>query len=279
MIGNESCDLDSAVSAISLAYFHARIAAAQSPYQPRYNILPVLNIPRINLPLKTEVTYFLKENSIELNNVICRYNWFKCTHSLIVALSLILLFNLASFDAVFRDEVSNEALSLSKIILVDHHQPGASIVKENVEEIIDHRPVTEPLPTHAKATIADVGSCATLIADFILNTNTSNDIGDILQLLHGPIVLDTVNFSKEADKARPLDVSVIERIETSLNFNENDRKQLFEQLVQARSDVSTLDSLQMLSKDLKIISNKGQTITVAIPGYPILVQVKPIDGL
>lgn len=162
---------------------------------------------------------------------------------------------------------------------MDHHQPGSNLTKENIEEIIDHRPVTEPLPTHAKSTIADVGSCATLIANIILNTNTSNDIGDILKLLHGPIVLDTVNFSKEADKARPLDVSIVRRIETSLNINVSDRNQLFEQLVQARSDVSTLDSLQILSKDMKIISNKAHGITVAIPGYPILVQVKLIGEL
>lgn len=157
--------------------------------------------------------------------------------------------------------------------MVDHNNPGANITKENIEEIIDHHQVIEPLPINTKSIISDVGSCATLIADIILNANQSDDIGDILQLLHGPIVLDTVNFSKEADKTRPLDVSINKQIENLLGLNENERKKLFDQLVKARSDVSSLDSLQILSKDLKIISNMAKTITVAIPGYPILVQV------
>lgn len=72
MIGNESCDLDSAVSAISLAYFHAKVGHRKSVYHDKYNVLPLLNIPRSNLPLKTEVTYFLNRNCIELDNVICR---------------------------------------------------------------------------------------------------------------------------------------------------------------------------------------------------------------
>lgn len=73
MIGNESCDLDSAVCAISLAYFYSRTKFGNSPDQ-NVNILPVMNIERNNLPLKTEVTYFLHENKIDVENLICKYN-------------------------------------------------------------------------------------------------------------------------------------------------------------------------------------------------------------
>lgn len=72
VIGNESCDLDSAVSAISLAYFHAKAGVQTSVYRDKYRVLPLMNISRVNLPLKTEVTYFLQRNGIELKNVICR---------------------------------------------------------------------------------------------------------------------------------------------------------------------------------------------------------------
>lgn len=72
VIGNESCDLDSAVSAISLAYYHSNAGHSISTYRNKYRLLPLLNIPRVNLPLKTEVTHFLTQNSIELDNVICR---------------------------------------------------------------------------------------------------------------------------------------------------------------------------------------------------------------
>lgn len=96
-----------------------------------------------------------------------------------------------------------------------------------------------------------------------------------MQLLYGTIVLDTVNFSKEADKARPLDREIVEKIEKILKIDEPvlNRLKLFDDLVKARCDVNSLNSLQILSKDLKIISNENNTKIVAIPGYPILVQV------
>lgn len=166
------------------------------------------------------------------------------------------------------------ALRLAKIILVDHHTASENIDADNIMEIMDHRPVTQPLPPNAKCTIDDVGSCATLIADTILRSGAAPECKDILQLLHGAIVLDTVNFSKEADKTRPLDVSVNASIEQLLGCDKDQRNRLFADLVVARSDVSSLDSLQILSKDLKIITNAAKTLRVAIPGYPILVQVK-----
>lgn len=172
-----------------------------------------------------------------------------------------------------RDEVPTELLTQSKIILVDHHVAGANINKENILEIFDHRPVSEPLPPHCHSTVTDVGSCATLVADFILKTETDKENTDVLRLLHGAIVLDTVNFSVEADKTWPLDISTNSRIESLLALNEVNRNELFDQLVKARSAVDDLDSLQILSKDLKIISNPSKTVKVAIPGYPILVQV------
>lgn len=71
MIGNESCDLDSAVCAISLAYFYSKTKFISNSGQ-NVNILPVMNIQRANLPLKTEVTYFLREHNIDVENLICR---------------------------------------------------------------------------------------------------------------------------------------------------------------------------------------------------------------
>lgn len=68
-MGNESCDLDSAVSSITLAYHYNNI---KHPATRKYPILPVLNIPRSELPLKTEVVYFLKRNNVDIKNLICK---------------------------------------------------------------------------------------------------------------------------------------------------------------------------------------------------------------
>lgn len=75
VLGNESCDLDSAVSAIALAYLYAQAPGNCNFVQSRDDknrILPMLNIPRAFLPTKTEVTYFLKRNQIDVENLVCR---------------------------------------------------------------------------------------------------------------------------------------------------------------------------------------------------------------
>lgn len=73
ILGNDSCDLDSAVCALALAFFYTKhprsIADLVSGETP---IIPVLNTSRTNLALKTEVTYFLNKNNIHQENVICR---------------------------------------------------------------------------------------------------------------------------------------------------------------------------------------------------------------
>ncbi|KAG4076146.1 hypothetical protein HA402_011492 [Bradysia odoriphaga] len=244
IIGNDSCDLDSAVCALALAFFytkHSRLIEELVPVE--IPIVPVLNTLRINLPLKTEVTYFLNKNKISQEDVIC------------------------------SDEVAASLLDVSKFILVDHH---LSPFNKQTIKVIDHRPFYSGsnLPTDCQVNINEVGSCATLIADlmFASNVDTNCDqIKETLRMLHAPIVLDTVNFSKDADKAKPLDQSICDKIEELLDIDAEKRNHLFNELVEARADVSSLDSLQILSKDLKIISSFDGRRVIAIPGYPISV--------
>lgn len=240
-MGNESCDLDSAVSAITLAFFYHKygIDDIKLSNNTRLSILPMLNIPRQQLPLKTEVTYFLKECNVDLENIIC------------------------------KDEMPNEILESSDVILVDHH---VSPFSRQVVKAIDHRPFDEhaKLPTNCIVHIEEVGSCATLISDIIFQAGSDHSLATILKMLYAVIILDTVNFSVEADRAKPSDVRVVEQIEHELSLNKAERAIIFNRLVAARADVSTLDSQQILSKDLKIIMNDNTKI--AIPGFPLLVK-------
>lgn len=71
IIGNESCDLDSAVSAIGLAY-HLTNQRPNTRNNAVDYYVPVLNVPRDKLPLKSEVVHFLRKNEIQTTNVICR---------------------------------------------------------------------------------------------------------------------------------------------------------------------------------------------------------------
>lgn len=73
IVGNESCDLDSAVSAVGLAFFFT--VTVNLPdflfINGKRRFLPVMNIPRTNLPLKTEVTYFMNKFGIDIDDLVC----------------------------------------------------------------------------------------------------------------------------------------------------------------------------------------------------------------
>lgn len=253
VIGNESVDLDSAVSSICLAYLLAKVGTNShvipaAKRSKQFLVAPVINANRHDLPLKTEVTHWLISHHIQLDNLLC------------------------------RDEI-NLSEHVENFVLVDHH---VSEFREKVISVLDHRPFdsVSNLNSDCYINIQEVGSCATLVCDALrkdVRTETLKaDYLDALKLCYGPIVLDTINFSKTADKVRPLDIEVGEFIERFLNIEAvmPHRKQIYEELVTARADVSSLNSLQILSKDLKIISGKDGGNKVAIPGVDVFKYIE-----
>lgn len=178
-----------------------------------------------------------------------------------------------------RNEIPQKMYDEAKLILVDHHVAKTPVLLANVIEIIDHRPLDgyTNFPLACKVTVNEVGSCATLIADVIRTSVTSvrlSEYSDALQLLYGAIILDTLNFSTLADKARQLDVDIVTEIEQVISFDRIKRENLFTELVKARSNVDALTAYQLLWKDLKVLTNTKDSLVVTIPGFPILVQVR-----
>lgn len=240
------------MSAIGLAFHYHEIKNKSVSLPDNINVInvvPVLNVDRIEVPLKTEVVYWLKKNDIDVENLIC------------------------------KDEINNFD-DVKHFVLVDHH---VSPFHERVVSVLDHRPLDpeENLGVACKIQLKEVGSCCSLVIELIKKDVNLNDMkeeySEVLKLLYAVIVLDTINFSKDADRFRPLDLEVVENIEQYLSIEnvEEHRSKLFNELVEARSDVSTLDSLQILSKDLKIISNKNNSVRVALsavllPDYILL---------
>lgn len=181
------------------------------------------------------------------------------------------------FFPLNSNEVSPELLNVSKFILVDHHVPTPFVANGQIIAIFDHRPRdtrNSQFSCDCKVTMNEVGSCATLIADEIrvLNQSLENN-RELIDFLRGPIVLDTVHFLESAGRTKPLDIEINGAIESTLGLTEADRLNLFNELIKARSNVSSLSTMQLLSKDLKIISNKDKSYVVAFPGFPILVEV------
>ncbi|XP_013103083.1 exopolyphosphatase PRUNE1 [Stomoxys calcitrans] len=244
VIGNESCDLDSAVSAVSLAYFYQK-SKEKPKTPPECNFVPILNICQRDYPIKTEVNYLFGKYGI--------------TDELLT----------------FRDEVSDDFLKSCRFCLVDHH---VSPWSDKTVAIYDHRPLdkTALIPEECDLHMHMVGSCATLIADlFIQNEVIHEEARNVLEMLRGAIVLDTVNFSKEAARATSKDIEICSKLEEILEIGNavNNRKVLFDDLVRARSDVSSLTAAQLLRKDNKILaSNKDGNMKIAIPGFPMPVK-------
>ncbi|XP_016948428.1 exopolyphosphatase PRUNE1 [Drosophila biarmipes] len=236
VMGNESCDLDSAVSAVTLAFVYAE-------RHREHDYVPILNIPRRDYPLKTEVGHL----------------FVKC--------------GIAEPVLLFRDDIPKEVAQDVSVILVDHH---VSPLAANVREILDHRPLEDSsssfkqLPGGCEMDIDEaVGSCATLVAQRYLNEKQPRSVG-VAQMLHATIVLDTINFAPAAKRYGPKDVAMVEQLERELNRQDDQRSSLFDELVAARADISKLTLTEVLRKDMKILQTDRQVVPLA--GMPILVR-------
>ncbi|CAB3252193.1 unnamed protein product [Arctia plantaginis] len=264
VLGNESCDLDSSVSSIVYAIFlnwqynQIKCKVCTREHRPgsvKDDIfVPILNVDRSDYELKTEVAYLLRKYGIYESNLI------------------------------FRDDHDMQILisrTKTKVVLVDHHVMANrdQFLIPLVTEIIDHRPLDKskwPYKADTRSTIQTVGSCATLVAQRIktLGALVAKDVDFFnaypvcSKLLYATIILDTVNFSKEVNKARVLDEEIILFLESLIKPDDYtaERERTLDSLVRARSDVSKLTADQLLKKDVKVVSH------VFVPCFPFLVK-------
>lgn len=82
----------------------------------------------------------------------------------------------------------------------------------------------------------------------------------------GPILVDTCNFSREADRATPTDFEVIQSLE-EVGSLDTERDVVYREILSAKTDISGLTPNDLMIKDLKVVNG------VPIVGFPILVQV------
>ncbi|XP_018576374.1 exopolyphosphatase PRUNE1 [Anoplophora glabripennis] len=241
VIGNESCDLDSTVSSLVLAFFLDKYKIPQIPNSAI--IIPILNVTYENFLLRTENCFVLQECEIPLTSLI------------------------------YRNEVNIEELLKTKRItasLVDHHvlSKNDCLVESRVVEIFDHRPFdvnSKWKNQNIKLRIEEVGSCSTLIADEILRRDESFLTKDLAYMIYETIIYDTIALRPENGRAKELDVSIAKKLEDKFCFKEG-RGIIYNKLWAAHNDVSHLSPRQILLKDLKIVEN------IPVPGLPMLVQ-------
>ncbi|XP_019871679.1 exopolyphosphatase PRUNE1 [Aethina tumida] len=248
VLGNESCDLDSTVSPMALAYLFSKNSLLGVPKDAL--VLPVFNIPYENFPTKTENNFLLNK------------------------------FNIKTEWLVFRDQIKFEDILARKnvtVSLVDHHilSKTDEILHDSVIHVFDHRPVDPDMNWDSKKVmvkIEEVGSCASLISDIILKNDQQILCYELAYLLYATIVYDTVGLKPENGRMKELDLNIAKKLEDLFKFDK-DRDSTFAEVRQAHIDVSHLTVRQLLLRDLKIVCD------IPVPGLPMLVEdFLKIDG-
>lgn len=258
-LGNEAADADSIASALCHAYHRQH----QHINFDRY-FVPVVNVDRRKLHLRRDVDILLSTAAVKLSDLIC-------------------------IDDMFTKSTTLESMIQDGKIffsLLDHNRLSLRIEKELVflasinppnfiEEIIDHHEDLNQYPhCHGlRRNIAFdssnktplVGSCITLVAEEILQDHTPPMLRDVADIIAGVILLDTVNASAAVGKATSRDLSVLEKLPTSL-----DRNLFFDKLVNAKNEpefwdsLSAEDALDLDFKDFPMTTKSGEVKRVAM---------------
>ncbi len=219
VMGNESADLDSIVSASMYAYF-LRYRCSRDDV----NIVPLINTGSSDIRLRPEVIFLFANAGVDIE------------------------------DLVFQDYLHPEQVHSAgrlTLTLIDHNDlaPSQSHLKDAVVEIIDHHVDEKQFRNIGHRVIEPVGSCATLVAEHILDTSPELLDKHLVKLLFGPILLDTVNLDPSKGRCTEKDISIASRL---LKLGPLSRTKLFEQLMEKRSDLSSLNPHDLMIRDVKI---------------------------
>ncbi len=176
VLGNQSADMDSIVSAITLSYANSKKGL----------YVPVLNIPRDDLSLRRDVLYVFETLKIDPNSFLYQED-------------LPFILNLAKQGFI-------------RITLVDHNRlaPDQVALEKYVERIIDHHKEEKslyPLMKEDEKLITTMGSNSTLVAEKILSSNPDSISQDSAYLLLSAILLDTKDLKNE-DVATEKDIAI-----------------------------------------------------------------------
>lgn len=241
VIGNESCDLDSAVSAIVYAYFlHTKKESSAL-------ICPLLQVSKVDLALRTDAVFCMQRLKLSLFDVPCVED--------------------VNFNEL--SEQHDKGKTRLKIILVDHNNIfDKSLESKCLTEIIDHHQrYKSSFGENVKCTIDMVGSCATLVIDQIWEQDPSFQDYHSLMLCRFAIITDTVNFSEEARKTTDKDREMIEKLDDKLRLALVERSIDYELILNAKQDTRHLTVIQCLRKDLKIIRLAENDIRIAMSSH------------
>ncbi|XP_020516133.1 exopolyphosphatase PRUNE1 [Labrus bergylta] len=231
VLGNEACDVDSMVSALTYAYYLSKTAQSQML------ALPLMNVRQSDFVLRSDNVFLLRQLSLSPEHLL------------------------------FRDQLDLRALHQEghlRLTLVDHNVLPSSDndLEGAVVEVIDHHLLEREASPTCPVTVEMVGSCATLVTERIIQKAPEILDQQLAQLLYAAVVLDCVNMAPSAGKVTPKDSQVAASLESRFPALPP-RGALFNTLQSAKFDVSGLNTEQMLLKDMKAVS-EGLNLAVSV---------------
>lgn len=243
--GNQSCDMDSVVSAISYSYLFSK----KNPSEPPF--LPILNIKAAELGLRKDILLLLESKSITSN----------------------LLFFLEDVQAWEKEN----PLASFEVALVDHcNLQGEALTrlyeekKLDVVSIIDHHQDEGVFQNATPRIIQTCGSCSSLVFNHWDTPSNPGIDSEVVHLLMGPLLLDTGNMSLKVEKG---DVDALKRyrdiLSQSGNFLDSTNfafdgladnfDAIYNKLKKAKKDLSGFSPHDIFLKDFKqfVFNTKG----------------------
>lgn len=231
VMGNEACDLDSAISSLAYAYYLNKTSNAKD-----FLAVPLFNIASQQYPLRTEVTHLLEQ------------------------------FNIKPYQLFFKGNIdlkSLHSLEMLSITLVDHNVlTGADVEFEDaVKEVIDHHVKERPDDENVTIKHDLVGSCSTLIAEELLANNEFTMEVDIATMLYCTILVDTINRSEAAGKITRRDSEVLNQLQSLLPDIDGDL--MYAGIMKAKFDINHLTNTEIFQKDLKIVDGSEGKVAMS----------------
>ncbi|XP_048382790.2 uncharacterized protein LOC125450743 isoform X2 [Stegostoma tigrinum] len=234
VLGDNKCDLDSAVSTLAYAYFLYKTQSTDDLY------VPVLNIQRSEFPLRTEVVLVLQQ------------------------------LNIPDDSLIFRDEIDLHFLNREgklTLTLVDHNMLTSDdkALETAIIKIIDHHDYREQERFHStqcEIVLEPVGSCSTLIVSEILQEAPDLLNEQLTHLFRGAIILDCMNMTSEAGKVTLKDEEMLAALEQKFP-DLPAQQEIFDTLQQAKFDVSGFNTEQVLLRDLKELSEGDTKLAIS----------------
>ncbi|KAG6006689.1 hypothetical protein E4U21_006764 [Claviceps maximensis] len=246
VVGNESADLDSLCSAIVYAFIRTNSA-------PHSLHIPLSNLPRADLALRTEMTAVLQHAALTTDQLIT------------------------------LSELPDLQPEDTRWVLVDHNSLTGPLKKfaSQVTGCVDHHVNEGVVEADARPRVIEpCGSCMSLIVDECkqaweeLREKTEPMEHDkLIKLSLAPILLDTTNLTM-ASKVRPKDTAAVAFLQRQLRDPNFDATQYYDLINAVKEDISGLSFRDIFRKDYKEWEESGLTLGIScvVQGFEYLLD-------